>query len=402
MLKGFVRFFSILILVASYAGSASAQKSCSKILQIDGRIGEVARNATEAYEIEGRLKRIQSTPPKNQGKSLECYLFSFVEGLEVFNRNHPDPVRKSLTTSFSAGYLFMKKIEFIIEQSLKQTGDPDTDSLPFFRLPNIMAIDGGTAQDALLLMRKYGLVPDRTFNPKELLAKWEPERTAMKIQKEITKVYRRLRNERIQQEKNGTFDKQKFLAHAEKEAHRLIEKVIVKRVGPVPDPTTSKIHINDEYLTPLEIEERYGFPRNVVVYSEYPWGRSLFGNAREFMNGYKELGAKNEQLFVKGGSLDQVMATMRTAIDHGQQVQVSLIWNEPKWRGYHVETLIGYETEPNDHAKVKNWLFANTFGRWADNGQVFYQDADIRKNIVDANLIVEPEAFEKMDLLSRP
>ncbi len=394
-----LKAFSVLILIVFSAVSASAAESCSKVFPPEGRLAEIARRATEDYPIEGSLKALRSTPPKDQGKSLECYLFAFVEGLEVFNKNHPDPARSSLTTSFSAGYLFMKKIELIIGRALREAANPATDNLSFMRLPDIMAIDGGTAHDALLLMRKFGLVSDRTFNPKELLANWEPQKINMQIQKEITKTYRRLRAERIEQEKDGTFNKQEFLEKAETEARLLFEKVVVARVGPVPDPN-KKIRFNGELLTPLEIEKRFGFPHDVIVYSEFPKGRSLFGDPGEFLNGYKELGVRNKQLFLKGASLDRVMDTMRKAIDHGQQVQVSLRWNEPRWRGYHVVTLIGYEKEL-DSSKVKTWYITDNFGRWAQNGRAFYEDADMRRNIVDANLIVEPEVFWGMDLLSK-
>tara|TARA_B110001454_G_scaffold106457_1_gene100178 strand:+ start:11201 stop:12358 length:1158 start_codon:yes stop_codon:yes gene_type:complete len=315
------------------------------------------------YVPKGKVVELKEPEVSNQCQTTECYLFSVINFINVFNKNQVGGKAPVVSEPFLVAHKFLEHIKETLRLG------PDSPEL-------IHDLEGGFPYEAFHLTRKVGLVPKEAWTPKVPFEHWD-----------TNKIYRALRHKVPEQhqiltklaEKTGSWESQE-VKEAQAKAFAELQAVILEFTGPLPQGFVFK----GQNYTPESFERQYGIPRLVSFYihnsGEYavPENHSMV-----LRQAFTQQGGRYR---VYDGVGESMITTIRDYIDQKLPVIIDLKWHNDG----HSMLVVGYEFDEVTNTivrfKVMN-SWGNTFG---NGGFAWYTPEDVIKNTTGTYRISMP------------
>lgn len=216
------------------------------------------------YIPKGRVVELKEPEVSNQCQTTECYLFSVINFINVFNVNQ----KMSSAPLVSEPYLVAHKfLEHIKEAIRLGTESPEL----------IHDLEGGFPYETFHLTRKVGLVPKGSWETKEV-------------------------------------------SEAQKNAFNELKEVVLEFSGPLPEVFEYK----GQNYTPFAFERRYGIPRLATFLLHNSGEYALPDNqAMVLRQAFTSEGGRYRTFDSVG---EKMITSMRTYIDNDLPVIIDLKW----------------------------------------------------------------------------
>lgn len=311
-------------------------------------------NANEPkYSPTGRVVDIsKNTKVTNQCDTFECYLFSVINFINVYNKTRLGARSALLSEPYLVAHKFLEHIK---EGLLLGIDHPQL----------IHDLEGGFSYEAFHLTRTVGLVPKRSWQPKIPFENWDMAKVYRVLRKKVPQYHENLKklakvkgwqSPEVQQAQLGYFNELKTL--------------ITDLSGPLP----TKFYFNGKEYSPITWEKEFGLPRLSMFEIHNKTGNDLPQNYSSVL---RELMTKHGGHYrVLEGNYNSLVLSAKDYIDNGLPVIIDLFWG----RDGHSMLIVGYEE--NDFGKISRFKVMNSWGKdFANNGFAWYTVEDIWKNI---------------------
>lgn len=305
------------------------------------------------YTPKGRVVEIaKELEPTNQCQSFECYLFSVINYINVYNKMKLGSRAALISEPFLVAHKFLEHIK---EGLRFGVDDP--------RL--IHDLEGGYSYEAFHLTRTVGLVPKRSWRPDVPFDQWD-----------MTKIYRVLKKEVPlgHESLNKLAESHGWESEIVKDAHAelfdKLKQVILENSGPLP----SEFQFGGRTYNPKEYEREFGLPRFTEMNIHVKEGEGLPDNYPQVLK--QAITNEDGSYRVLDGNLNSLVLSAKKYIDIGLPIIIDLYWKEDG----HSMLVVGYEegsTGELVRLKVMN-SWGTSFG---NNGYAWYTIPDVWKNI---------------------
>jgi hypothetical protein len=305
------------------------------------------------YTPKGRVVELKEAEISNQCQTSECYLFSVINFINVFNKNQKNLDAPIVSEEFLAAHKFLEHIKEAMQLGIE---DPML----------IHDLEGGFAYEAIHLTRTVGLVPKDAWTPKKKLGQWDTTKIYRVLKKRVPEIHKELK---LLVEKHGSWEAIE-VKEAQQKGYDELKEVILDMTGDLP----TQFEFKGENFTPLSFERRFGFPRLSQFFINNSGEYAIPTNYKKVLREtFSQHGGKFR---VKDLSPSRIISNMQIAIDRGLPVIIDLKWQDDG----HTMVAVGYEVSENNtvvrYKLMNSW--DNTFG---NNGHAWYTIEDILKNI---------------------
>lgn len=316
------------------------------------------------YVPKGKVVALKEPEVANQCQTSECYLFSVINFINVFNKNQ----KGSSAPLVSEPYLVAQKFLEHIKETLRLGADSSD---------LIHDLEGGFPYEAFHLTRKVGLVPKESWTPKVAFEDWDTSKIYKALRNKVPEYHKTLAK---LAEKTGSWDSKEVL-EAQAKAYAELQDVILEFTGPLP---MSFVYEGQNY-TPESFERRFGIPRLVSFYLHNSGEYAVPENhGMVLRQAFSQQGGRYR---VYDGVGENMITSIRDYIDQGLPVIIDLKWRDDG----HSMLVVGYELDEATNTivrfKVMN-SWGNTFG---NAGFAWYTPADVVKNTTGTYRIGKPK-----------
>lgn len=316
------------------------------------------------YVPKGRVVELKEPEVSNQCQTTECYLFSVINFINVFNVNQ----KMSSAPLMSEPYLVAHKfLEHIKEAIRLGTESPEL----------IHDLEGGFPYEAFHLTRKVGLVPKGSWEPKIPFDEWNTRKIYQILGKKVPEAHKAILK---LVEQYGSWEA-KEVSEAQKNAFNELKEIVLEFSGPLPEV----FEYRGQNYTPFAFERRYGIPRLATFLLHNSGEYALPDNhAMVLRQAFTSEGGRYRTFDSVG---EKMITSMRTYIDNDLPVIIDLKWRNDG----HSMLVVGYEV--NDANEVVRFKAMNSWGpSFGNNGFAWYTPADVLKNTTGTYRIDQPRS----------
>jgi hypothetical protein len=306
------------------------------------------------YTPTGRTVELPVIKPSDQCRTSECYLFSFVNYL-----NLKAAQRSDIASAFRVSHPLLVAHKFL--QHIREGvwyGELDD------RI--IHDLKGGFSHEALHLSRLVGLAPEESWQPKVPFENWDTKKIYDVLETKVPEWNAYLRG---LANKHGSWDAAPVRA-AEKDAYEQLKHVILDQTGELPQSFAFK----GKTMTPKDFELEFGAPRRVKLLIDLDGG-TLPNRTKEILD--YAMVEKGQGSWAYGSKkIDTILQEAVNWIKASEPVIIDFDWKT----GGHSLLIVGYEVDGQN--RVKRFKVMNSWGEdFGNDGYAWYTYQDIVQNI---------------------
>lgn len=304
------------------------------------------------YRPKGRVRELEETEVSNQCQTYECYLFSVINYINVYNKTRLQKKAALISEPYLVAHKFLEHIKEGLRYGIE---DP--------RL--IHDLEGGYSYEAFHLTRKVGLVPKRSWHPRIPFDEWD-----------MTKIYRVLKrkvpfkHEELKKLAKSHGWESAIVKQAREQEFDDLKNIILDFTGPLP----TEFNFNDRRYNPLKYEREFGLPRFTDLLMHYKIGEEFPANYPWVLR--QAITNEDGHYRVIPGDKHSLVLSVKKYINMGLPVIMDVNW---KGDG-HSMLIVGYEEA--DAGQIVRYKVMNSWGPdFGNSGYAWYTPADVWKNI---------------------
>ncbi|GEM_PF-2494111 len=304
------------------------------------------------YVPKGKVVELKEPEVSNQCQTTECYLFSVINFINVFNVNQKTSSAPLVSEPFLVAHKFLEHIKEALRLGVES---PEL----------IHDLEGGFPYEAFHLTRKVGLVPKGAWEPKIPFDEWNTRKIYQNLGKKVPEAHKDILK---LVEQHGSWQA-KEVKDAQERVFNELKDIVLEFSGPLPEVFEYK----GQNYTPIAFERRYGIPRLATFLLHNSGEYALPDNhAMVLRQAFTSEGGRYRTFDSVG---DRMITNIRTYIDNGLPVIIDLKWRNDG----HSMLVVGYEV--NQANEVVRFKAMNSWGpSFGNNGFAWYTPADVIKN----------------------